>query len=47
MIILSFNSLKNLNVSLQVGDGVYARGVDYQLVGGIPQTSPTVLTFNI
>ena len=30
MIILSFNSLKNLNVSLQVGDGVYARGVIYQ-----------------
>ena len=30
MIILSFNNLKNLNVSLQVGDGVYARGVIYQ-----------------
>ena len=41
MIILSFNNLKNLNVSLQVGDGVYARGVDYQLVGGLPQAGFT------
>ena len=41
MILLSFSNLKNLNVSLQVGDGVYARGVDYQLVGGIPQTGFT------
>ena len=41
MIILSFNSLKNLNVSLQVGDGVYARGVDYQLTGGLPQAGFT------
>ena len=30
MITLEFNNLKNLNVSLQVGDGVYARGVIYQ-----------------
>ena len=47
MIILSFNNLKNLNVSLQVGDWVYARGVDYQRqdanqVGiGLPQTGFT------
>ena len=47
MIILSFNSLKNLNVSLQVGDGVYARGVDYQRSDasgnpiGLPQTGFT------
>jgi len=41
MIILSFDNLKNLNVSLHVGDGVYARGVDYQLVGGLPQTGFT------
>jgi hypothetical protein len=41
MIILSFNNLKNLNVSLQVGDGVYARRVDYQLVGGLPQAGFT------
>ena len=39
MIILSFNNLRNLNVSLQVGDGVYARGVDYQLTGGLPQAT--------
>ena len=43
MIVLHFNNLKNLNVSLQVGDGVYARGVDYQLVEGLPQAGPTAI----
>jgi len=41
MIILEFNNLNNLNVSLQVGDAVYARGVDYQLIGGLPQAGFT------
>ena len=47
MIILEFNNLKNLNVSLQVGDAVYARGVDYQRVDvnqvgiGLPQAGFT------
>ena len=30
MIILNFNNLRNLNVSLQVGDGVYARKTETQ-----------------
>ena len=30
MIVLKFNNLKNLNVSLQVGDGVYARKTETQ-----------------
>ena len=50
MIILSFNNLKNLNVSLQVGDGVYARGVIYQRSDasgnpiGLPQDGLTLDT---
>ena len=32
-------SLNNLNASLQVGDGVYARRVDYQLTEGLPQAT--------
>jgi len=30
MLVLKFNNLKNLNVSLQVGDGVYARKAETQ-----------------
>lgn len=30
MIVLALNNIKNLNVSLQVGDMVYARGVESQ-----------------
>jgi len=30
MLILKFNDLKNLNISLQVGDGVYARNAETQ-----------------
>jgi len=30
MLVLKFNNLKNLNVSLQVGDGVYARKTETQ-----------------
>ena len=30
MLILKFNNLRNLNVSLQVGDGVYARNAEKQ-----------------
>jgi len=41
MIILEFNNLNNLNVSLQIGDAVYARGVNRQLVGGLPQAGFT------
>ena len=37
MIILSFNNLKNLNVSLQVGDGVYARNTITQVGADDPQ----------
>jgi len=39
MIILSFNSLKNLNVSLQVGDGVYARNTETQPGANDPQAT--------
>ena len=39
MIILNFNNIKNLNVSLQIGDAVYAHGVDEQLTGGLQQTN--------
>jgi len=46
MLVLQFNNLKNLNVSLQVGDGVYARNTikwaganDPQ--AGSPNTGPT------
>ena len=39
MIILSFNNLKNLNVSLQVGDGVYARNAETQTGAEDPQAS--------
>ena len=41
MIILSFNSLKNLNVSLQVGDGVYARNTTTQTGAEDPQAGFT------
>ena len=39
MIILNFNNIKNLNVSLQIGDAVYAHGVNEQLAGGLQQTN--------
>ena len=41
MIVLHFNNLKNLNVSLQVGDGVYARGTETQTGADDPQAGPT------
>ena len=40
MIILEFNNLKNLNVSLQVGDAVYARGTTTQGGAVDPQAGP-------
>ena len=41
MIILSFNNLKNLNVSLQVGDGVYASTTITQSGANDQQTEDT------
>ena len=45
MIILSFNSLRNLNVSLQVGDGVYARGTIEQ-VGAEDLQASSISNYN-
>ena len=39
MIIIEFNNLKNLNTSLQIGDAVYAHGVNEQIAGGLQQTN--------
>ena len=46
MLVLQFNNLSNLNVSLQVGDAVYARDTTMQtgakdLQAGIPIVDPT------
>ena len=41
MIILTFNNLKNLNVSLQVGDAVYARNTVTQAMANDPQAGFT------
>ena len=41
MIILEFNNLKNLNVSLQVGDGVYASTTITQSGANDQQTTDT------
>ena len=39
MVIIEFNNLKNLNTSLQIGDAVYAHGVNEQIAGGLQQTN--------
>ena len=44
MIILQFNNLRNLNISLQVGDGVYARSTVLQSGAEDRQAGP-VLTY--
>ena len=41
MIILTFNNLRNLNVSLQVGDAVYARSTTTQSGSSDPQAGFT------
>ena len=41
MIVLQFNNLKNLNVSLQVGDGVYGRVAITQIGAFDSQAGPT------
>ena len=41
MISLEFNNLKILNVSLQVGDAVYARDTETQIGAEDPQAGPT------
>jgi len=41
MFILQLNNLKNLNVSLQVGDGIYAHASGYQSGANDLQTTPT------
>jgi hypothetical protein len=46
MIILSFNNLKNLNVSLQVGDGVYANTTETQTGANDLQTTDTDIGSN-
>ena len=41
MLVLQFNNLRNLNISLQVGDGVYARDTETQDGAEDLQAGPT------
>ena len=46
MIILQFNNLRNLNISLQVGDGVYARSTVLQSGAEDRQAGPVATYTN-